>query len=168
MLCSSSHICLILVCSYTSPSSELDSFELWGAKCLKISHLLQIYKSHTRYIYPTPDIIYPTPDIYTPLQIYIPHSRYNIPHSRYIYPTPDIYTPLQIYIPHSRYIYTPLQIYPTQDIIPHSIWSRYNISGVGYIYLEWGIYIWSGVYISGVGFIYCEQMTDFETYGTPY
>ena len=102
---------------------------LRGAICLKISHLLQIYKSHTRYIYPTPDIIYPAPDIYTPLQIYIPHSRYNIPHSRYIYtplyPTPsgagiiypDIYTPLQIYIPHSRY----------------------NISGAGYIY------IWSGV-----------------------
>ena len=27
------------------------------------------------------------------------------------------------------------------------------ISGVGYIYLEWGIYIWSGVYISGAGYI---------------
>ena len=62
------------------------------------------------------------------------------------------------------------------------IWSGVYISGVGYIYLEWGIYIWSGVYISGVGyiylewgiyiscvgFIYLEQMTDFETYGTPY
>ena len=48
------------------------------------------------------------------------------------------------------------------------IWSGVYISGVGYIYLEWGIYIWSGVYISGVGYIYLEQMTDFETYGTPY
>ena len=27
------------------------------------------------------------------------------------------------------------------------------ISGEGYIYLEWGIYIWSGIYISGVGYI---------------
>ena len=52
---------------------------------------------------------------------------------------------------------------------PHNIYLEWGI-----LYLEWGIYIWSGVYyiwsrvyISGVGFIYLEQMTDFETYGTP-
>ena len=71
-----------------------------------------------------------------------------------------------VYLEWDIYIWSGVYLY---------IWSGVYISGVGYIYLErgilyleWGIYIWSGVYISGVGFIYLEQMTDFETYGTPY
>ena len=105
---------------------------------------LEAYIPHSRYIYPTPDIIYPAPDIPAPDGV-----GYNI--------LSGVYLEWGIYI-----------------------WGIY-ISGAGYIYLErgilyleWGIYIWSGVYyiwsgvyISGVGFIYLEQMTDFETYGTP-
>ena len=71
-----------------------------------------------------------------------------------------------VYISGVGYIYLEWGIYIVGYIIISGV--GYNISGVGYIYLEWGIYIWSGVYISGVGFIYLEQMTDFETYGTPY
>ena len=92
-----------------------------------------------------------------------------------------------IYLEWGIYIWSGVYIYLERGILYLEwgiyIWSGVYISGVGYIYLEWGIYIWSGVYISGagyiisgvgyiylhgVGFIYLEQMTDFETYGTPY